>query len=268
MNHSRFAFFGAFINYFLLCCLLGNSYVIFLVSSCSLIFAVIFGQAMEKSSGLSRPFGYFGCVAGGILGSIIASCIFQMSVISILAAFSLVSPWIQVIGRLRCVVQGCCHGRTTTNTFIGITVNNRKSRVCFLSKLQNVPIHITPAYSIGANIIIGMFLWRVWYSDVCLCLIISLYFILTGLARFVEEAYRGEVQTPIYCQHKVYQWTSIVFLLLGILISTIPCENTARLTFCFHTIYLTPSIIFACMTTFAMGIDLPDSNMKYARLSD
>ena len=109
---------------------------------------------------------------------------------------------IQAIGRLRCVIQGCCHGRPT-NKYLGILIFNPRSRVCSLSQLKNTYIHITAGYSILANIIIGMFLWRLWYSNVSLCLIVSLYFILIGLSKFVEKSHRGEIQASIFYKLKI-----------------------------------------------------------------
>jgi phosphatidylglycerol:prolipoprotein diacylglycerol transferase len=177
------------------------------------------------------------------------------------------SPWIQAIGRLRCMVQGCCHGRPT-NAYLGIFITNPRSRVYSLSKLKNTPIHITAGYSIFANMVIGMFLWRLWYSNVSLCLIVSLYFILIGLSRFVEENFRGEIQTPIYLKLKIYQWMSILFVLIGIGISLMPFDDQIRLKLIWKGEYIIPSIIFAVISAFAMGMDFPESKKRFSKLSD
>ncbi len=233
----------------------------------SLIGSAIWAQFIDNSYGLSRPFGYFGCIISGTIGSIIASQIFSIPLISILSTYALAGPWIQAIGRLRCIVQGCCHGRPT-NQYIGILIINPRSRVCSLSQLKNTYIHITAGYSIIVNIILGIFLWRLWYSNVSLCLIVSLYFILIGLSRFIEEAFRGEIQTPIYYKLNLYQWISILFLIIGILISMIPFNDHIRLKFIFKYQYLIPSIVFGFIVAFATGIDFPESNMRFSRLSD
>ena len=268
MNHSIYAFLSASSGCFLLCSLLEHVGVVLFVSLSSLCMAAVWGQWMEKSAGLSRPFGYFGGILGGAIGSILASVLFQKSTISILAAFALVSPWIQATGRLRCIVQGCCHGRPTSNDAIGIRVINGKSRVCSLSQLKNVPIHLTAGYSIVANLIIGTLLWRLWYADVELCMIIGLYFILIGQSRFVEEAFRGEIQTPIYYQLKIYQWFSILFVLIGILISMLPMMEIDHLSFhtCRH--HLLPSLLLGFGTALLTGTDFPESNRLFSRLTD
>ncbi|CAF3645336.1 unnamed protein product [Rotaria socialis] len=267
ISHSFYAFITTFTGTFLLCSLVAHTYTIVLVSTSSLIGAGIWGQYIEKSSGLSRPFGYFGCIMGGAIGSILASWLFSIPLISILSAYALASPWIQGLGRFRCVIQGCCHGRPT-NKFIGILVTNPRSRVCSLSDLKDIYVHVTAGYSMLANLVIGMFLWRLWYSDVALTLILSLYFILIGLSRFVEEAYRGEVQTPIYYKLKIYQWTSIVFVVIGIIISILPFDDGVSLKLIWNCEYLVPCILFGLFTAFVTGMDFPESNSRFSRLSD
>ncbi|CAF3720815.1 unnamed protein product [Rotaria sordida] len=267
INHSFYIFLSTSTGVFILCSLVGHTYTIILASSLSILGSAIWAQFIEKSSGLSRPFGYFGCIAGGIIGSMIASWLFTIPIISILSAYALVSPWIQGLGRLRCIIQGCCHGRST-NKFIGILIKNPQSRVCSISHLKNTYIHITPGYSMIANLIIGLFLWRLWYSNVSLCLIVSLYFILIGLSRFVEEEYRGEIQTPIYYKLKIYQWTSILFVFIGIIISMIPFNDNISLKLIWKYEYLIPSILFGLSTAFATGMDFPESKRKFSRLSD
>ena len=105
----------------------------------------------------------------------------------------------------------------------------------------------------------ALFLWRLWYSNISLNLILSLYFILIGLTRFVEETYRGEIQTPIYNKLNIYQWISILFLFIGIFISMINNNEYIQLKFIWNKQYLIYSFIFGLITAFSMGIDFPKS---------
>ncbi|CAF1263740.1 unnamed protein product [Adineta steineri] len=207
-------------------------------------------------------------VGGGILGSLIVSWFYSIPLIRILSAYALASPWIQGVGRFRCIIHGCCHGRST-NKFFGILITNSQSRVCSLSKLKNEYIHITQGYSILSNLIIGMLLWRLWYSNISLYVIISLYFILIGQSRFIEERFRGEIQTKVYCKLKICQWLSILFVLVGIFISMISFDNdTIQLNFMCKYEYLIPSILFGFIATFALAIDFPESKKRFSRLCD
>lgn len=267
INHSYYAFMSAFVGFFLLCSLLQQMTIIFLVSSVSVLGGFIWAQWIEQSSGLSRPFGYFGSIIGGFISSIVASWYFSLPLVAILGSYALVVPWIQAIGRLRCIVQGCCHGRPT-NKSLGISIHNPRSRICSLSKLTNVPIHNTAGYSILANVLIGLLLWRLWYSNVSIIFIVSLYFLLIGLSRFIEEHFRGEIQTPIYYRLKIYQWMSIGFVFIGFLISIYPFDEQIQLNFHGRIIYVMPSIGFACLVAFALGMDFPESKKRFSKLSD
>jgi protein-S-isoprenylcysteine O-methyltransferase Ste14 len=164
INHSIYAGLSAFSGFLLCCMLLEDPQIVSFVAFFSLIGAGIWAQLVEGSSGLSRPFGYYGSIFGGLIGTVVASFIFDVPIMKILCAFALVSPVIQGIGRWRCVVQGCCHGKIA-DEYWGIKVNHEKSRVCALSHLKNQPIHITPLYSIVSNILIMGVLWRLWYAE-------------------------------------------------------------------------------------------------------
>ena len=267
INYSLYVFFGAFVGYLILFSLLGHITAVVFVTWLALFCASIWAQWIEQSAGLSRPFGFFGCITGGVIGSILVSWCCSIPLIAILAAYALTTPWLVAIGRFRCIIQGCCHGRPTSR-YLGILITHPRSRVCSLSKLGSTYIHITAAYSILANILVGMLLWRWWYSNVSLHLIISLYFILIGFSRFVEETFRGEIQTPIYYQLKIYQWLSILFVLAGILISCIPCDERTRLEFRWKYQYIIPSICFGLVVAFIMAVDFPESKKRFSKLSD
>ncbi len=141
------------------------------------------------------------------------------------------------------------------------------SRVLALSSFGTQPLHPTPLYSILANVVIGVLLLRLWYVGAALGLIGGLYLILAGIARFVEESYRGEPQTAIVGGLRLYQWTAIASVLAGMGLSSLggpPAPDSSG--------WLSASvgvtvIVFGLLTTVAMGADLPASTRRYARLS-
>jgi len=58
-------------------------------------------------------------------------------------------------------------------------------------------------------------------------LIVGLYFILSGLGRFVEEAYRGEVQTKIVGGGmRIYQWLALLSISIGMVLKCLTTEAT------------------------------------------
>ena len=85
-----------------------------------------------------------------------------------------------------------------------------------------MPLHPTPLYSIAGNVVIGLVLMRLRVLGAADVLIIGLYLILSGIARFVEESYRAEPQTRVVAGLHLYQWLAIGQTLAGIVTTTLP----------------------------------------------
>jgi len=92
------------------------------------------------------------------------------------------------------------------------------------------------------------------------------YLLLGGLGRFVEEAYRGEPQTPRWGGLAVYQWLAVASFLLGAALMAVPGPNCTleaaaipwRIGIAFG---------FGLVVAFAMGVDFPESNKRFSRLA-
>lgn len=200
INHAIYTFLAAAGGYYLVLALAGPPYLLAsgIVTICSLAGAGIWAQLIEGSSQLLRPFGYYGAILGGIAGILLIAATSPLLPENgndpwiVFGAMAAAAPWIQAIGRIRCIVQGCCHGRPvhTCHTHLGLRHTNPSSRVCALSPYTGIPLHATPLYSIAFNLLIGTILLRLWTASASVALIAGLYFALAGLSRFVEEAYR------------------------------------------------------------------------------
>jgi prolipoprotein diacylglyceryltransferase len=173
-------------------------------------------------------------------------------------------PWIQSIGRLRCLVQGCCHGRPS-NDNIGIRFTHPYSRVNKISGLAGVPLHPTQLYSIGTNIIAGLILIRLYSLGMSSSFIVGIYFILNGTGRFVEESFRGEAQTPYWAGMRIYQWIAIINIIIGATFTSIP--NSGVLLFQPNIVSFFLAIVMGVLVTIASGVDFPESNRRFARLT-
>ena len=236
-----------------------------LIAVCGLVGAGLWAQQLEGSPALSRPFGYFGGVIGVVAGVLVAG-LAGYDRLLLLAAFATAAPWIQSAGRLRCLVQGCCHGAPASDA-IGIRYWMPRSRVCKLAGWRGVPLHPTPVYSILSNIVIGTILARLWSVGAALGLIAGGYFLLTGLARFVEEAYRGEPQTPVVRGLRVYQWLAIAFLGVGAVLTTRPVVAAPAPGAGGLGALLLVALGVGILCGVAMGVDFPRSNRRFARLA-
>jgi len=108
-------------------------------------------------------------------------------------------------------------------------------------------------------------LFSLWYNNFSSPFIFGLYLILTGIGRFVEEAYRGEVQTPIIKGLRLYQWTAIISVLIGIIMTVIHIDVVVVSSDVgWETIM--SAMIGGLFTAFAMGVDFPYSNKRFSRL--
>lgn len=228
------------------------------------ICAGLWGQYVEGSDKLKRPFGFYGAMLGIVIASLVMRWM-GVDVWVMLGIFSVFMPWVQGIGRFRCLVNGCCHG-AETGDLLGIRYTHPRSRVCFVSGLKGRPLHPTQLYSMLWLALAGGLQLKLWLGGAAPSLIFGTYLILNGLGRFVEEAYRGEPQTPVMAGLRLYQWAAVVSVLAGIIISCVPAHLPA----------LTPGITWQSVTRagfmwvfvqFMMGIDFPNSNRRFSRLA-
>lgn len=268
INHGVYAGLSGFAGYMIFGSILGTANLVpaLFISISSLVMAGIWAQFVEGSDKLLRPFGYYGSVIGAIVGALIVDRWFGLPTFVSLGALSVAAPLIQALGRFRCLVQGCCHGGQAPE-HMGIRVTEPNSRVCRLAELCGAPVYPTPVYSIIGNLFIGLIVFRLANVGAPGSFIFGIYLILSSVARFVEEAYRGEPQTPMFGGLKIYQWISIVLLIVGSILTMIPSERVSLtgagadyLTWIF-------AVIFGLVAGAAMGVDLPGSNKRFTRLT-
>ena len=266
INHGFYVGFGAFFGILTAGTLAGKEYAwaLLIFSICGVVTAGLWAQIIEGSDKLKRPFGYYGGVVGIVFGSI-AVWLMGVNVWVVIAITAVMMPWVQAIGRLRCLVNGCCHGRRVDDPNIGIRYTHYRSRVGNISGLKGELVHPTPLYSIVWLFFVGLFLFSLWAKNVSCPMIFGIYLILTSLGRFVEEAYRGEVQTPILGGLHLYQWTAIISVLVGILMTTVTAETPVLLT-AFNMESVWAALLCGMFSCFAMGIDFPYSNARFSRL--
>jgi prolipoprotein diacylglyceryltransferase len=264
--HGLYAGVGSFLAVAIVGTLLGPREIptTLLVASSALIVSALWAQIVEGSPSLLRPYGFYGGVVGIIGGSFVAWPLFGTDPWLPLAAYSVAGPWVQSLGRIRCLVQGCCHG-SQASPGVGIVYRHPRTRVCRLSDLGGVPVHPTPLYSILWNVVIAVVLTRLWFGEVPLSLIGGLYLILTGIGRFVEEAYRGEPQTRTTAGLRFYQWIALLTVVAGAVVTSVGSDPAPGLLQ-WDGWVLAFALVFGGVTWFALGVDFPGSNRRFARL--
>jgi len=266
INHGIYVGAGAFLGIFLAGTLAGAEHIwgIVLFALIVEVFAGLWAQLIEGSEKLKRPFGYYGGLVG-ILFSGIFIWLLGFDPWLIITACAVVAPWIQAAGRIRCLINGCCHGKPVDNPANGIRYFHERSRVLTISKMEGIPLHPTQVYSISWLFFCGFILLSFWRDQMPFTFISGMYLILTSTGRFVEEAYRGEIQTVIINKLRLYQWTAITAVLIGIILTCInlPLEGVSGE---FSWQIPIGALLLGLFTFFAMGVDFPRSNARFSRL--
>jgi prolipoprotein diacylglyceryltransferase len=266
ISHGVYAGLASFGGYAIMCAFLGRAHVwaVFFVAMAGLVGSGIWAQVIEGSARLARPYGFFGGILGMCLAGL-ASPWFGVSPWAMLGSACVAGPLTQSLGRLRCLVNGCCHGGPTRER-IGIRYAHPRSRVTRLSDLGGVPVHPTQLYSILWNVFLALCLVRLVSLHARWHVVAGVYALLMGLGRFVEEAYRGEPQTKIVARLRIYQWVSVGVVLVGALCLAFGVSDPAPAPD-LAPVALVPAFAFGLVTWFAMGVDFPESNRRFSRLA-
>ncbi|MGA2571777.1 MAG: prolipoprotein diacylglyceryl transferase family protein [Terracidiphilus sp.] len=266
INHGGYAAAAVLIGLTIVNTLLGprGAAVTVSIFLCATVGALLWAQWVEGSPSLLRPMGFYGGMLGGIVGAIPALFL-GIDVWAALAALCIAAPWIQGMGRFRCLLQGCCHGRATEDV-PGIRYTHPRTRVCRLAQLGGVPIHATQLYSILWNALVGLALLRLLAVHAPETMICGIYLLLSGAGRFVEEAYRGEPQTMAFCGLHIYQWIAALVFVAGAVITVVPTPPMA-LAASFRMSSVVMALGCAAIAWFVCGIDFPESSRRFARLT-
>jgi prolipoprotein diacylglyceryltransferase len=266
MSHGVYAGIGATVGLLIAVHLAGSQRVGWLVAMTLLagvLGPALWAQVVEGSPQLLRPYGYFGAPITAIVVALVAALVGAEAWV-LFVSFGIGSCFGQAIGRIRCLVQGCCHGREAPDA-LGIRYRHPLSRVVRLSTLGGVPVHPTPLYSMIWMLLVGAGLLRLWALAAPLQFIAGTYFILVGVGRFVEEHFRGEPQTSVIGGLRLYQWLSIAFVVGGAVLTTLGQTPAPRAT-PFDPASLPIVLLVGVIHYVAYGLDLPGSNRRFARL--
>ena len=262
INHGLYAGAGTFVGLCLITAATGPALAgpVLLTVMGGVVGAGLWAQFVEGSPRLLRPFGFY----GGLLG-VIATCALFDEVWLLWAAHSLAGPWVQAFGRLRCLVQGCCHGARTEEE-IGIVYRRAETRVTRIAHWNGIPVHATQLYSVLWNVFTGAILLRLWVCGAPLNLIATVWLMLNGVGRFAEEAYRGEPQTLVLGGLRLYQWLAIASVAGGAVVS---CAQGAGPAPALEWAQVNVPLALAGfgLTSFALGVDFPSSERRFARLT-
>jgi hypothetical protein len=247
--------------------MLGPGHVVLLMitASAGIAGALIAGQLLDRPEKQARPFGFHGGLLGIVLAVAAASLLGtpREEAWLTLAGYCSAAPFVQALGRVRCLMQGCCHGAAAP-AGVGIRYRAPLSRVT-RAGFAGVPIHPTPLYSILWNGVIALAVLRLWSLHVAAPLLCGVYLMLSGLGRFVEESYRGEPGTFVVAGLRIYQWIAAGTLIAGAVLTALPGVRVAGPDL--DRASVLAAAIFAAFTWIAYGVDFPEKRFRFARLA-
>ena len=268
INHSIYSGVGGAIGFALASYIIGDH----MATLAMVIFVLLGGAIVARlwwgNNQLLRPFGYWGGVAGGLVGALVVNVLFGVPIRSLLLGFALCAPWVQAVGRLRCLVQGCCHGIKSRQSPLTIQVYQPQSRVVAISGLSGQHILNTQLFSMVLNLLIGAALWRLWSAEFLgAWTIIGLYCLATGIERFVEDAYRGEVQTRMVGEMPENQFVAIGAIIVGLLFTLLSSPAPQVVAPTIDAAWLVACLVAGALAAFALSMDFPRATRSFSRLS-
>jgi hypothetical protein len=119
----------------------------------------------------------------------------------------------------------------------------------------------------AGNVVIGLLLLRLRMLHAPDTLLLGAYLILSACARFVEESYRGEPQTPVLGGLRVYQWFAVGTLLAGVAATMFPTAPASVGFTAPSGALMAWAALFFGVAAAAMGLDFPRSNRRFSRLA-
>jgi len=190
-----------------------------LIGAKLLLFVVDFRQFTSSWTALFGLLRSGGVFYGGLIGAVAAAFWYlYRHDLPLWTTTDVFAPGIALghaVGRLGCLLAGCCFGRSTSVPW-AITFHSEVAAANLGTPL-GVPLHPTQLYEAGAELIIlGLLLATERRGYVFAGRTFWSYLFLYGVSRFVIEFYRGDNRGMIFDALSTSQFVSLVIIPLSI----------------------------------------------------
>src|SRR4051812_31186507 len=184
-----------------------------------LLFIVDFKQFTSNPRELLALARSGGVFYGGLIAALVVALLYlRRHKLPLWTTTDVFAPGIalgHVIGRLGCLMAGCCFGKPTSLPW-AITFHD-PAALANVGTPLGVPLHPTQLYEAGAELLILLFLLaferrgrpfpgRTFWS----------YMLLYGVSRFVIEFYRGDPRGTVFDVLSTSQFVSVILVPLAI----------------------------------------------------
>lgn len=158
---------------------------------------------------LQGGFVFYGGLIGGVVGLYVYSKSFKVSFKKLCMILIPVVPIFHSIGRIGCLLAGCCHGRE---------YNGFGSMVFYNTDLAPVGVPLFPMQIVESicNLMIFTIVLLTYKKFKGTYKTIALYAVLYSVVRFILEFFRGDASRGIVLGLSTSQWISIALVVIGI----------------------------------------------------
>ncbi len=151
---------------------------------------------------------FYGGLIGGILGCVVTTRILKINVEQVERCIVPFIPLGHAIGRVGCLMAGCCYGFPYCGIFAVSTTFDIGNSTYF-------PIQAIEAL---LNILIMTALLIYTKKERRKYSVLSFYLIMYSILRFILEFYRGDAIRGKYLLFSTSQWISLILLLFSVII--------------------------------------------------
>lgn len=189
------------------------TYIPQMIEHPEIVFDVLFGGGSV----------FYGGAIGGILGAFFYMRLYGLDPIKFTNLVVVSVPLGHAIGRIGCFLAGCCYGAPTDSIF-GVVFPEGPVHLH-----ETEPLHPTQLYEMAYNLVIFGILLYIFFKQKKHkpYILVATYLILYGVARFINEFFRGDEYRGILWL-STSQWISIFMIILGVYLAT---SNVERFKF-------------------------------------
>jgi len=162
-------------------------------------------------------FVFYGGLIGGAFAVILYCRHFKMSVFHISDVFAPALPVGHAVGRLGCLLAGCCYGiEVSPSNPFAITYPVRTDGMDAFAAPAGVPLLATPLIEASGNIIIALIVILSQRKSKISGFGIGMYGMLYSIQRFILEFFRGDLQRGVYGGISTSQIISIIIFAISL----------------------------------------------------
>jgi len=161
---------------------------------------------------------FYGGLIGGVIAVILYCRYFKEPIIRIADLFAPALPVGHAIGRIGCLLAGCCYGiRVSPHNPLAIIYPMRTDGLSAVAAPAGIPLLAMPLIEAGGNIVIACIVLLYQRKTKAQGRGIAVYGILYSIQRFILEFFRGDLTRGVYGGISTSQIISMVIFAASML---------------------------------------------------